>query len=139
MVMLQNLIIRPAKPEDINFVMSSWKRTWRTSPWAGTVRNDEYFASINSTIEGLIIRGAQILVAELNNRLLGFICYEVLAESECCVHYLFVKDPFIRFNIAGELLNAAPGTKPGFYTHRYHQVAEVCTGWRHAPEIARRK
>jgi len=141
--MLPNLKIRPANPDDINFVMSTWKRTWRTSPWAGCIRNDEYFKSIGSTIEGLIARGSELLVAESESgRLLGWCCHETLADSTCCIHYIYVKDPYISLGIGDQLVAATPGTKPGFYTFRYSQVAEACKhseGWRHRPEIARRR
>lgn len=136
---MTNLNIRSAKPEDMDFVMSNWKRSWRVSPWAGCIRNDEYYASISSTIEGLVARGAEILVAELGGRLLGFICSEQLEDGACCVHYIYVKDPFIRMGIGEKLVDAAPGSKPGFFTFRYHQVCDACKGFKHAPEIARRK
>jgi GNAT superfamily N-acetyltransferase len=140
--MTPKIAIRPAEAADINFVMSTWKRSWRSSPWAGCVRNDEYYASIGSTIEGLVARGAKILVAVSGDRLMGWVCYEVLSDGTCAIHYLYVKDPFIRLGIGDQLVAAAEGTKPGLYTFRYHQVSECCPhnqGWHHAPEVARRK
>lgn len=132
---------RPAKVEDMKFILSSWKNSWRTCPWAGTVRNDEFFAVTSSTIEGLVSRGASFLVAVHpgTDRILGWICYEVLSRGEACVHFLYVKDFALKFGIGERLVEQTPGNKPGFFTHRYRQVAEACQGWRHAPEIARRK
>lgn len=135
---------RPAQAEDVKFIMSTWKQSWRVCPWAGTVRNDEFFKVIRNTIEGLVLRGAEFKIAYLEKyptRILGWVCYEVLTQGECCIHYLYVKDPYIPLNIGVELINECPGTKPGFYTHRYRQVTDAIGegGWRHAPEIARRK
>ena len=137
-----DIIIRAAGPDDIKFIMSSWKRSWRVSPWAGVVRNDEYYDSIRSTIDGLIARGSVLRVACLSDRperILGWICYEVLSDGFCCVHYIYVKDPFIPLRVGAQLLDSADGTKPGLYTFRFRQVADECQGWRHAPEVARRK
>lgn len=138
--------IRPAEPDDIKFVMSSWKKSWRVSPWAGTIRNDEFYASIRSTIDGLIGRGATIQIACLPSKpaqILGWICAETLADGICCIHYIYVKDPYFRLGIGKALIDASAGTKPGLYTHRFRQVseaiAEVGGVWRHAPEVARRR
>jgi len=139
--------IRAASADDVNFIMSSWKRSWRESPWAGCIRNDEYYESIRSTIEGLVARGAEFLVAVPASgpdisRIMGWVCSEALSDGVCAIHYLYVKDPFLRLGIGEQLVSAAKGTKPGFYTFRYHQVAEACKhseGWRHRPEIARRR
>lgn len=139
------LSIRLATFEDIKFIMSSWKQSWRVSPWAGVIRNDEYFDVIQSTIDGLIARGATLQVACLESRperILGWICSEVLPDGVCCIHYIYVKDPYLNQGIGEKLVEAAQGRKPGFYTFRYKQVSEACRsseGWRHVPEIARRK
>jgi hypothetical protein len=122
--------------------MSSWKRSWRVSPWAGVIRNDEYYESIRSTIDGLIARGAELTVAcyvEAQDRILGWICSEVLQDGLCCIHYIYVKDPYLGLNIGETLVKQASGRKPGLYTFRYRQVTDACKGWKHAPEVARRK
>lgn len=141
--MSSEIKFRPAQAEDVKFIMSSWKQSWRVSPWAGTVRNDEFFKTCRSTIEGLVLRGAEFKIAHSEKypaRILGWVCYEVMPQGECCLHYLYVKDPYISLNIGAALVNECPGTKPGFYTHRYRQVTDsIGEGWRHAPEIARRK
>lgn len=140
--MLDSLVIRPAQPDDIPFILNTWKQSWRVSPWAGVIRNDEYFDSIQSTIDGLIARGASLLVATAHGRILGWLCYEQLPDGLCCVHYVYIKDFVLKSNIAEKLLGEAQGRKPGLYTFRYKQVAALCSGrdgWRHAPEVARRK
>lgn len=139
---MTDLKFRPAEADDVKFIMSSWKQSWRVSPWAGCVRNDEFFKVTRSTIEGLVLRGAEFKIAYIEKypkRILGWVCYEVLPAGEACVHYLYVKDPYIALNIGKALVNECPGEKPGFYTHRYRQVTDACPEWRHAPEIARRK
>lgn len=136
------VIFRPAKESDIKFIMSSWKMSWRTCPWAGCIRNDEFYASIRSTIEGLLGRGATLTVActtEHPDAILGWLCSEVLPDGLCAVHYTYTKDPYLRMEIGAKLVEHAAGTKPGLYTFRFRQVTEACPGWRHAPEVARRR
>lgn len=136
------VILRDVEVEDINFIMSSWKKSWRTSPWAGVIRNDQYYTVMRDTIDGLVGRGAEFKVACLASRperILGWCCSERLPDGLCCIHYVYVKDPYLRMGIGEQLVNDAAGTKPGLYTFRTRQVAEACTGWRHAPEVARRR
>lgn len=140
--MSSQIKFRGAGADDVKFIMSSWKQSWRVSPWAGTIRNDEFFKVVRATIEGLVLRGAEFIIAYIEKypeRILGWVCHEVLPTGECCIHYLYVKDPYIKLGIGEQLVEQAPGTKPGFYTHRYRQVTDAVHEWRHAPEIARRK
>jgi len=137
-----SILIRPAKPEDVKFIMSSWKQSWRVCPWAGCIRNDRFYDDIRATIEGLLGRGATLTVAcisEQPDAILGWLCSEVLPDGTCAVHYTYTKDPYLRMGIGAKLVEAAPGTKPGLYTFRFRQVTEACPGWRHAPEVARRR
>jgi GNAT superfamily N-acetyltransferase len=140
--MNNDIILRPAAAEDINFIMSSWKQSWRTCPWAGVIRNDQYYDVMRDTIEGLVGREATFQVACLASRpdrILGWACSEKLADGLCCIHYVYVKDPYLRMGIGEQLVDSAAGTKPGLYTFHTRQVTEACQGWRHAPEVARRK
>lgn len=142
--MSSEVAIRPATPDDMGFVWDSWLKSWRKSPWAGCIPNNLYFETTRSAIEQLVGRGATFLVACLAaepDKILGWCCHELSQDTtpRTVVHYVYVKDPYLSLGIAGQLVNGLPGAKPGFYSHRYRQVAEACPGWRHAPEIARRK
>lgn len=101
-----------------------------------------YYPTQRATIEGLIGRGAQLEVACLQadpDKILGWICHEQ-AGPKAVVHYIYVKDAYLSLGIGEALLARCPGEKPGFYTHRYRQVLDVCgRDWKPAPEIARRK
>jgi hypothetical protein len=136
---------RPATPEDVPFIMNSWLNSWKKCPWAGVLRNNHYYDQTRGTIEELIGRGATLEIACRESKpdhILGWICRELTPQGEAVVHYLYVKEPFLPFGIGESLVKRSPGTQPGFYTFRYRQVAETCQsreGWRHAPEIARRR
>lgn len=133
---------REMHPDDWNFVLDSYLKSWRTCPWAGTLRNDLYYKVQRETLEGLISRGAKVTVSyplSHPHLILGWICTEVLPDGATVVHYLMVKDAYIALGIGKQLVEkAVPGTR-GFYTHRYRQVVDALPGWVHRPEIARRK
>lgn len=139
--MSSEITFRKPHQGDFKFVFDSWLRSWRTSPWAGCIPNNVYYPLTRSAIEQLVGRGAEFIVACLAKapeRILGWVCYEQ-AGPEALVHYCYVKDPYLPLGIGEQLVGQVPGTKPGFYTYRYRQVVEACKGWRHVPEIARRK
>lgn len=138
---------RPATSADVPFILDSWMKSWRMSSWAGTIPNNRYYDVQRDCIEQLIARGMDILVAAHagTDRILGWVAYELTqdAPARTVIHYLYVKDPYLSIvpSIGGTLLDRVPGVKPGYYTHRYRTVVDHCTadsGWRHAPEIARR-
>lgn len=145
--MSQPVNYRPAQPADIPFILDSWMKSWRNSPWAGTIPNNRYFETQRDCIEQLIARGMEVIVAthEPTGRILGYIAYEQTQDTPArtVVHYLYVKDAYLRVrpSIAEALLERTPGAKPGYFSHRYRTVSDTCrsdAGWRHAAEIARR-
>lgn len=140
-----DITFRKAVPEDVPFIMNSWLNSWKKSPWAGVLRNNHYYDQTRGVIEELIGRGATFEVAcraSKPDRICGWICSEQTPAGEAVVHYCYTKEPFLPFGVNEMLVARCAGSKPGFYTFRYRQVSDVCKhaeGWRHAPEIARRK
>jgi hypothetical protein len=134
-----DILVRDRRPEDLAMVFDSWLKSWRTSKWAGVIPNHLYFETQRVLIEDLIARGASIKIAYPSGRediILGWACGEE-KEGKTVLHYLYTKDPFIGLGIPELLLNALPGAKPGFVTHKLH--LKETKEWRHTPEIARRK
>lgn len=137
---------RAATADDVPFILDSWMKSWRKSPWAGCIVNNSYFKVQRETIEQLIARGAKLEVAcspTKPTQILGWVCSELTTDPEprTVIHYIYVKDPYLRLPIAATLVQRSPGRQPGYYSHRYRQVQDACDykeGWRHAPEIARR-
>lgn len=133
------ILIRPVKATDLNFVFDSWMKQWRQSPWAGTIPNHMYYETQRTLIEDLIARGARIVVAYPEGRedvILGWACGEE-KEGKTVLHYAYVKDPFLGLGIQTRLVSQLPGTSPGFVTHvlPYREFSK----WQHVPEMARRK
>lgn len=138
---------REVLPADVPFIMDSWAKSWRVSPWAGCIPNNRFHEVHRSTVEDLVGRGAKFLVLSPDTQpevVVGWICYELDKRGITVCHYLYVKDPYKLSQglqeTAGRLLEATPGQKPGLYTHRTKAIVEALgRGWIHAPEVARRK
>lgn len=134
---------RAVEPGDISFILDSWIKSYRTSPWAGVVPNHKFFDVTHEVIEELLTRGAVLSVACATHdptRILGWACTEHVTGGVAC-HYVYVKDPFRRMGLATELLKRnVPQTTPDrkFYTFRT-RASSYFRDWVHAPEIARRK
>lgn len=137
--------IRDVQPQDVAFIMDSWAKSWRVSPWAGTIQNHKFHEVHRETVEGLVGRGAKFKVLSIDDKpdvILGWVCYEVERLGKTVVHMIYVKDPYQAAmpEAPQMLLDACPGDKPGFYTHRTRKTQVIFgKGWIWAPEIARRK
>jgi hypothetical protein len=135
-----SVLIRDARKGDVNFLLDSWLKSWRKSKFSGVVGNDRYFETTRAVIENLVARGAKFKVACLESdedSILGWINYEKLKSGEDCVHYLYVKDPYLKMGVADRLVELVADT--GFYTFRFNQVVEFFPRYKWVPEIARRK
>lgn len=132
--------IRPAKKEDVAFILDSWMKSWRVNKFSGCIPNNEYYRVTRANIENLIARGAKLRVACLDSDedvILGWVCTEVLRSGEDCVHYLYVKDPYLKMGIADLLVDLV--AKTGFYTYHFNQCVDLFPKFKWVPEIARRK
>lgn len=134
---------RDLEPGDVSFVLDSWIKSFRDSPWAGVVPNHRFFDITHEVIEELLQRGAKVEVAAAKHdptRILGWVCYEPV-KGGTAIHYLYVKDPFRLQGLGRSLLERANESTPNgskFYTFRT-RAAAYFPEWRHVPEIARRK
>ena len=130
-------VIRKAVAHDVPLILDSWLNSWRQSKYAGVIRNNDYYETQRSVIEDLIARGATLIVADAGRTLFGWACSE-LKDGLTVVHFVWVKDIYLRKGVEEALLDALPGTKPGFFTHYLHALGKN-REWRWAPEMARRK
>ncbi len=129
--------------DEMPFIYDAWIKSFRVSPWAGCVRNDQFESVQRATIQGILSRGALIHVALAprvegvftERRVMGFICTEPGLET---LHYLYVKSDYRKHGIGKALLAAATG---GWFTPRYsHRTrgsAILPKIWRWDPVVAR--
>lgn len=133
------------EPTDKDFVFDSWLKSWRTQRVAGVIPNNLYFDTMRATIENLVARGSTITIAcdvVDNDRIYGWICWELTPDKIPVVHYLYVKDVYLRYDV-DKVLMAEIKDMP-FITFAYDQVKRAVDnkfgkskGW--VPAIARRK
>lgn len=128
--------------DEVEFVVDSISKSFRSSPWAGVIPNHLWHAVMRSTVSGLLERGAQVLAARAAGRVVGYVLFEPKGD-DLVLHWAYTKDPFRRTGVARRLLVQA-GAVPGrrvFYTLRTRSTPWLTRGLNavHAPEIARRK
>lgn len=143
------LIVRPANlgkvpfphdkkdstPDEI-FIADGWWKSWRASPWAGTIARNLSFDVTLNTIRQLAIRGSKFIILDSPEfeTYAGFAC----TEGDDVLHYIFLKE-FLRERGLSKELFAATGLQPGYrYTHRTRLTKRLPYG-KHRPDIARRK
>ena len=133
-------MLREMRTTDVPFVFNSWLESWRVNKYAGCIPNNLYYATTRSNIENLIARGSTIKVACLaddEDCILGWVCSEVLKDGNSCVHFIYVKDPYLTHGIGEKLASTLP--ERGFFTYRTTQTEQFFPKYTWAPEIARRK
>ena len=139
-------VFRDPVPADVPFILDSWIRSFRESPWAGCVPNNQFYDVTRSAIEGLLERGAKLVVACSrvdSDQILGWACTEKVRGGDAA-HFVYVKDPYRRRGLATELLNHGTANPQAqdrkFYTFRTRCASYFSRhGWVHEPAIARRK
>jgi len=105
---------------DVNFLASSWKKSYAVSPQVQLVPPPLYFDRQNELI-ARILENANAIVAcapSAPEDIYGYIVFEI--KDNCYVfHYAYVKHTFRDLNVFSSLLLSTgwqPGT-PSFYTH----------------------
>lgn len=140
--------IRPATSEDLPYIVTTWVRSFRESPYAGLVPNHLYYSVYEATVTDILARGATLLVAcstDDPDYIVGFACWEHVPgrfHSRHIVHYVFVREKFRRLGIARRLMAKLEDRRAPLYTFRVpgaidNKIRHL--GWRHSPYIARIK
>lgn len=132
---------RVPKEDELPFILSSWFKSFRKSPWAGTLPNNLYHNCMKELFDQLVERGMYVYVAAAStdpDQLLGFIAFEEATVP--VVHYVFVKDKFRKQGIGSALMRQAGASADNhwIYTHRTEDSKRF-RGGKHVPAIARRK
>lgn len=111
--------LRPGQPADLRLVLDSWARSYRRSPWAGTVPGSLWNDVVRRSITAILARGSLTVAVhpEDDALILGWIAWED-GPSGVIVHYTYVKDPWRQDGVASELLEHVTGTLPWRFTHR---------------------
>lgn len=109
--------LRPANGTELNFILSSWIRSFKRSSFASKIPWDIYKERQDAAIKSIMVSGAEFTVAcnpEDESQAFGWISYH-RTPSLPVIHYIYVKEPFRRFKIATGLI-ASVGND-FIYTH----------------------
>lgn len=133
---------RTLEPDDYNFVLSSWARSFRGSKWAGNVPNHRQPGVVKDEIDSLLSRGATITVAvfeEDPTYIIGWCCHELSKGGVSVIHYVFVREDDRESGMATELLSRAGIGKQRIYTHRTSDCRYLRGLGDYVPAVSRRK
>lgn len=141
---MQDLVLRAAKLSDINFLTSSWLRSYRNAPAVSGVPNSTYYYYHHKVLEELLTR-CTVMVACFPDRpdqILGYVCAEKF-DAGLVIHYLYVKKTFRNFGIARKLVDhLVEAEKPPkiLYTHKTRDMFPIerklrDNGWEFHPYL----
>lgn len=133
---------RTLEPDDYNFVLSSWARSFRGSRWAGNVPNHRQPGVVKDEIDSLLSRGAVITLAVFEDDstyIIGWCCHELSKGGVSVIHYVFVKEDDRKSGMATELLSRAGNGKQRIHTHRTSDCRYLRGLGDYVPAVSRRK
>ncbi len=138
-------VFREFDPEtDYNCVLSDWAKSMKNSEFAGVCPNNEWHRLMKMVLDGVLDRGAEIVVAvsdEDRDHILGWTCYERSLSGVSVVHYVFVKDDFREDHGIGKALLGIAAQGYFVYTCSTHDARYLTKGrkCKFVPGIIRRK
>lgn len=119
---MENVYIRSAKPQDLNFINHSWLKSYRNLPPVTSIPNYVYWPKQTPIVAGLIERSQVLVLADGqdHDHIVGYVVYERKCDV-CIVHYVYIKQTYRRLGLAQLLLNSVraplPPETPVLTTH----------------------
>lgn len=123
--MIEGLTIREGAAGDLNYVLSSWLRNYRTSIKTRGIESEVYYDQQHGHHAAIVaaLQRANVLCAGVEpGQVLGWVCY----EQPNIVHYIHIKYDFQRLGVARALLAAAGLRAPLVVTH-WHSACDRAT------------
>lgn len=122
--------LRLAKPEDTNFIVNSYLKSYRGSPESRAISEESYYGLYKKRLEGMA--GAIVVATSQDDddQILG---YAIGHGSDLIIHYVYVKYPFRGLGLAKVLLKAlCPnfGTESTVITHQPRNWVQVSSKYK---------
>jgi ribosomal protein S18 acetylase RimI-like enzyme len=119
----ESVLLREPNKDDINFIFSSWLKSFRSSNFAKNVTNTIYFDQHHKVIESLL-QNSKIIVAcnrDDKKQIIGYMVATKINDI-LTIHYAYVKHPYRRLGVGKLLLSAFDHdpTEVSCYTHDTH-------------------
>lgn len=112
--------LRPAKLEDLNFILNSWLKSYRNSPFAAKMINKVYFTNHQKLIKNLLANNLITIACNPQDeeQIFGYTVFNYMPADVLLIHYMYVKHTYRKFGIAKEMLTAIQKEQTGvLYTH----------------------
>lgn len=134
------LEIRQATPEDANFILNSWLKSYRQSNFAKAITNTVYFEGHHKVIRALLKKSSCLIACNEQdpNQIYGYIVSETVSNIPV-VHYAYVKQTFRSMRIGQILLNKVKKPEEaGVYTHSTRAAEKLAAKYNliHHPYLA---
>jgi GNAT superfamily N-acetyltransferase len=101
-----HVLLRDRKPNDDNFILSSWAQSYRHNPMYGAMPVDLYFSRYRKFTLSVLERSYAIVACDPSDPdvVFGYCVYRFIGDIPV-VSYVYVKQVFRRFGLASKLLN----------------------------------
>jgi ribosomal protein S18 acetylase RimI-like enzyme len=120
--------LRNMQPEDKNFILNSWLKSYRKSPAVRRMENNAYFHEQSKVIKEML-DNVNVLIAcdeKDSTQILGYLVSQRI-DNVFIVHYLYTKLPFRNCGIGKMLIRA-----------RDHDLGDVAACYTHHTDTANR-
>jgi ribosomal protein S18 acetylase RimI-like enzyme len=101
--------IRPATPDDLNLLMSTWLKGYRHgSPWARRLVDAVFYGNHHDIVTRIIQRSRCLVACDPGDQtfIAGYIVWEPAGPKPAVVHWCYVKKSLRRAGVAKALLTA---------------------------------
>ena len=101
------VLYRVGKPEDINFILSTWLKSFRKTHDNKRMHNDVYYPNQTKLIERTLQQAKTLIIANKldPSHIYGYIVYEG-TPSALILHYAYIKRTYRRFNLFNNALES---------------------------------
>lgn len=114
--------LRAARPEDLNFILSTWLRNYRfSSPFAKNITNTVYYKWHEKLVKAILTRPSTWVTVACDPTDTNVVYGYIVAETQDVnvLHYIYVKKPFRGFGIGKALMDANTVNE---YTHAVYDL-----------------
>ena len=113
--------MRPPMQGDIQFILSSWLKSFRNSEFANYIPNKLYYEFHGSLVKNIIARSLVSILCDVEDpeHVYGYVVYELLGDV-FILHYIYIKYNFRNLGLCRTALKAVYpqfGNVESFITH----------------------
>ena len=123
-------MVRPAIGADLNFIFSSWLKSYRNSDWAKPMHNNVYYTAHHALIEDLLTHSQVYVACSVANQadIFGWAVAQRI-KGIFTVHYVYVKHTFRQMGIANLLMKCFDRAEDeaSCYTHHTHLAKKLAS------------